>query len=91
MEASGLKTVYGSSLVAQCVEDPAWSLQWLGTLLGFEFNPWPENFLMPLAQPKKKNRKTKIDVQTSAVGWSAQQSTKAVKRVTGAFLTNNAT
>ena len=34
------------------------SLLWLGSLLWYEFNPWPGKFHMPQAQPKKeKNRK----------------------------------
>ena len=42
-----------SSLVAQWVKDPALSLQWLWLLLWHGFDPWPRNFHMPWAQPKK--------------------------------------
>ena len=34
----------GSSLVVHWVKDPSWSLQWLGSLLQSEFDPWPGNF-----------------------------------------------
>ena len=37
-----------SSLAAQRVKDPALSLLWNG------FDPWPENFRMPMAQSKHR-------------------------------------
>ena len=37
--------------MAQWVKDPVLSLLWRG------FSPWPGNFHMPQAQPKKKKRK----------------------------------
>ena len=39
-----------SSLVMQRVRDLALSLLWCG------FDPWPGNFRMPQAQPKKRRR-----------------------------------
>ena len=42
--------VLRSSLVAQWVKDPMLSLLWC------EFDPWPGNFHMPLAQPKTPNQ-----------------------------------
>ena len=50
------KTIFGSSLLAQRVEDPALSLPWLRLLPWLGFHPWPRNFRMPQAQPKKKIR-----------------------------------
>ena len=41
------------SLVEPWVKDPALSLQWLGSLLWRRFSPWPGNFHMPWAWPKK--------------------------------------
>lgn len=35
-----------SSLVAQWVKDLALLLQWLGSLLWWEFDSWPKNFSM---------------------------------------------
>ena len=34
----------------QQVKDPAWSLLW------HKFDPWPGNFHVPWAQPKKRER-----------------------------------
>ena len=48
-----LKSVKGSSLVAQWVEDPVLSLLWCG------FDPWLRNFHMPWMQPKKNKKKNK--------------------------------
>ena len=45
------------SSVLQWIKDPAWSLQWLGSLLWLRFNPWPRNFHM-LCLAKKKKKKT---------------------------------
>ena len=42
-----------SSLVAQQVEEPMLLLLCLRLLLWCRFSPWPENFCMPQAQPKK--------------------------------------
>ena len=39
--------------MAQKVEDPALSLQWLGLLLWLRFDPWPGHFHMSQAEPKK--------------------------------------
>ena len=39
MESFYIKTQ--SSLVAQWVKEPVWSLMW------HRFNPWPRNFVMP--------------------------------------------
>ena len=39
--------------MAQGVKHPALSLQQLGLPLWRGFSPWPRNFRMPLAQPKK--------------------------------------
>ena len=44
----------GSSLAAQRVKDLVLPLLWLWSLLWHDFNPWPRNFHMPQAQPKKK-------------------------------------
>ena len=46
-----------SSLVVQLGKDLMLSLQWLGSLLWCRFNPWPKNFHMPQAWPKKKDTK----------------------------------
>ena len=46
------KNQFWSSLVAQQVKDPMLLLQQFGSLLWFEFSPWPGNFHMPPAQPK---------------------------------------
>ena len=43
-----------SSQMAQWVKDLALSLLWLWLLLWGRFNPWPGNFYMPWAWPKKK-------------------------------------
>ena len=43
----------GSSLVVQQVKDPVLPLLWLRSLLWHRFDPWPGNFCMPQAQPKK--------------------------------------
>ena len=42
--------------MVQCVKNLALSLQWLGLLLWCGFDPWPKNFHMPQAQPKKRER-----------------------------------
>ena len=39
--------------MVQQVEDPALSLQQLGSLLWRKFNPWPRNFHMPRQGQKK--------------------------------------
>ena len=44
---------------AQGVKHPALSLQWLGLLLRQRFNPWPRNFHMSQAQPKRNHPKNK--------------------------------
>ena len=47
--------------MAQQLKDPNLSLRWLWWLLLRRFNPWPRNFCMLQAQPKKikKNKKQK--------------------------------
>lgn len=42
------------SLVAQRVDDPAWSLLWLELLLWHKFDPWLGNCHMRWAQPRRK-------------------------------------
>ena len=44
--------------MVQQVKDPA-SLQWLRLLLWHGFEPWPRNFCMSWAGPKKKKKKKK--------------------------------
>ena len=44
-----------SSIVAQQVKDPV-LLQWCGTLLWLWFDPWPGNFHMRQAWPKKPKK-----------------------------------
>ena len=46
-----------SSLVEQWVKDLASSLLCFWSLLLLGFDPWPGNFHMPQAQPKKKKKK----------------------------------
>ena len=50
------KTNLWSSLVAQWAKDPVLSLLWLWLLLWHGFDPWPGNFCMLQAGPKKKKR-----------------------------------
>ena len=45
------------SLLAQWVENPLLSLLW------HRFNPWPRNFCMPWARPKKKRQLLGHEVQ----------------------------
>ena len=45
--------------MAQKVKDLVLSLQWLGSLLCCGFSPWPRNFHMPQAWPKKKKKSSK--------------------------------
>ena len=40
--------------MAQQIKDMVLSLLWLWLLLWYGFHPWPRNFCMPQAQPKKK-------------------------------------
>ena len=49
----------GNSLVAQQVQDPALSLQWLRSLLWHKFDPWPRSFRVPWVQPTKRKKKKK--------------------------------
>ena len=44
---------YQSCLIAQWVKDPVSSLLWLWLQLWLWFDPWPMNFHMPQARPKK--------------------------------------
>ena len=46
--------------MAQQVKDLVLSLQQLGLLLWYRFDPWPGNFHMPQVQPKKKKRTTPL-------------------------------
>ena len=39
--------------MAQQVKDPVLSLLWLWLQLWHRFDPWPGNFCMPWARPKK--------------------------------------
>ena len=55
----GLRRTDRTSLVVQCVKDPALSLLWLRSLLWREFDPWPGNFHMLQIWPKKKKRRNK--------------------------------
>ena len=55
----GLRRTDRTSLVVQCVKDPALSLLWLRSLLWREFDPWPGNFHMLQIWPKKKKGETK--------------------------------
>ena len=45
-----------SSPVAQCIEDPALSLQWLRSLLWCRFDPWPRELLFAVNMAKRINR-----------------------------------
>lgn len=40
----------------QCVRDPALSLEQFGSLLWHRFEPWPWNFHMSQAWPKRKKK-----------------------------------
>ena len=51
------KLLNESSLVAQQVKDPVFSLLWLRSFLWQGFDPWPRNFHMPWAWPGKKKKK----------------------------------
>ena len=42
--------------MAQWVKDMALSLEWLGSLLWLGFDPWPRNFHVSQAWPKKKKK-----------------------------------
>ena len=42
--------------MVQHIKDPALSLQQLGLLLWLGYIPWPRNFHMQWAQPKKKKK-----------------------------------
>ena len=48
--------------MAEQVNDLALSLQWLGLLLWWRFDPWPGNFHMPWVWPKKKTEKENAKV-----------------------------
>ena len=58
---------YRSSYAAQQLQDPMLSLQQLGLLVWLGFDPWPRNFRMPQARPKKK--------KCHIVGWAVLCST----------------
>ena len=49
-----LKIAGSISLVVQCIKDLALSLQWRGSLLWCRFYPWPRNFHLLRAWPRKK-------------------------------------
>ena len=61
--------------MVQRVKGSVLSLQWLGSLLWQGFNPWPKNFHMLWAGPKKPKTKQIV---------SAQETTEAVN-----FVINN--
>ena len=48
--------------MVQWVKDPAWSLQWLGSLLWHDFNSWPGKFHRHKSGKKKKKKKKKTDL-----------------------------
>ena len=60
-----------SSFAAQQVKALALSLQWFGSLLWHEFDPWPGNFHMPQSWPverkkrRKERRKKEVISETS--------------------------
>jgi len=59
----GIKKAFGeSSLVVQQVKDLALSLQWFGSLLWHEFDPWLGNFHMPWEWQKKKKKKEGVPI-----------------------------
>ena len=62
----------GVPLVAQCVKDLALSLQWPGLLLYSRFSPWPGNFCVPQAQPKRNENSR----QSCSSGLGAELSLK---------------
>ena len=45
--------------MVQWIKDPVLSGQWLGSLLGCGFNPWPRNFYVFWVRPKNKTNKHK--------------------------------
>lgn len=47
------KNEFQSSLMAQWVKGQILSLLWLQLLLWSKFDPWPRNFYMPRARPRK--------------------------------------
>ena len=61
-------TTCGSSLVAQQVKGSVLSMQWLRSLLWWGFDPWPRNFHVPRAWPKKKKKKKFRSSHCGAVG-----------------------
>ena len=83
MTSRNLKNMkHWSSLVAHQVKDPVLSLLWLWLQLWCGFNPWPRNFYMPWAWPKKKKKNTKPKTKPlMPVNW-------AVERVNDAVLWN---
>ena len=59
----------GNSLAVEQGKDLALSLQQLGWLLWHRFNPWPGNFHMPQAGPKKKKGITAIRIENLIHKW----------------------
>ena len=51
-----LRNVKRHSLAAHEVKEPVLSLLWLWLQLWHRFDPWPRNFHMWWAQPKKKKK-----------------------------------
>ena len=54
------KTGFRSSSVTQQVKDPELSMLQLRSLLWWGFSPWPRNFHMPRAWPKKKEKSDRL-------------------------------
>ena len=53
----GIVNAFLEFVGALAVKDLVLSLLWLGSLLWCRFDPWPGNFCMQRAQPKKKKKK----------------------------------
>ena len=58
--------------MAQQIKGLVASLQWFGSLLGHGFNPWPGNFHMSGARPKKKKKKKVGESKPSDSGYPRQ-------------------
>ena len=52
----GIVNAFLEFVGALAVKDLVLSLLWLGSLLWCRFDPWPGNFCMQRAQPKKKKK-----------------------------------
>ena len=64
--------------MAQRVKDPVLSLHWLGSAMagGSEFNPWPRNFHMIQAWPKKRKKRETQSQELGAL-WQQVEACKA--------------